>query len=464
MNFFKKLFHKNQASSNSSTSFRPKLEGLEDRVVPTITLANDGLLTVVGTHQADEITVRETEELTGYELVSSPWGIFFVPVYEDHVEATIRDANGNITEQESFLATTVDELEILGLNGNDEINNFTALPSLIEGGEGADTIYGGSSNDTIFGGNGSDKISGNNGHDHIVIEQTAYDDNDVDGGNGNDTYKFLNYQNHGDITIHDPSGIDTLDFSDYGMRIELNLGTSSTQEVSYNVDLRLTSNASIENAIGNDSYAYSYGDVLIGNALNNRLEGRGGNDTLEGRQGNDTLVGGTGSDTYTFRTAGLGSINLGTDRIEDSANSSNDTLNFVQFTRSGIDIDIQSTSTQSVGTGLSIQLANNQAIRNVQGTNFGDTILGNSLDNNISGYDGNDVIRGRNGNDVLSGMDGNDTISGGNGRDHVLGHNDDDVLYSDESWGDDDGQNDIVSGGSGYDTGNDDGWWYYDPF
>jgi serralysin len=49
----------------------------------------------------------------------------------------------------------------------------------------------------------------------------------------------------------------------------------------------------IENAIGG-----SQRDVLWGNAVANRLEGRGGNDVLNGFEGADTLVGGAGSDLF----------------------------------------------------------------------------------------------------------------------------------------------------------------------
>jgi serralysin len=53
----------------------------------------------------------------------------------------------------------------------------------------------------------------------------------------------------------------------------------------------------IENAIGGSAR-----DVLWGNHVANRLEGRGGNDVLNGFGGADTLVGGDGNDTFQFST------------------------------------------------------------------------------------------------------------------------------------------------------------------
>jgi serralysin len=53
----------------------------------------------------------------------------------------------------------------------------------------------------------------------------------------------------------------------------------------------------IENAIGGSAR-----DLLWGNNVGNRLEGRGGNDVLNGFGGADTLVGGDGNDTFQFST------------------------------------------------------------------------------------------------------------------------------------------------------------------
>lgn len=51
----------------------------------------------------------------------------------------------------------------------------------------------------------------------------------------------------------------------------------------------------IENAIGGTSR-----DVIWGNQVANRLEGRGGADVLNGYEGADTLIGGVGNDTFQF--------------------------------------------------------------------------------------------------------------------------------------------------------------------
>lgn len=62
----------------------------------------------------------------------------------------------------------------------------------------------------------------------------------------------------------------------------------------------------IENGIGGSAR-----DLLWGNEVANRLEGRGGNDVLDGYEGKDILVGGDGNDTFTFHNVEKG------DRIVD---------------------------------------------------------------------------------------------------------------------------------------------------
>src|SRR5262249_17875223 len=102
--------------------------------------------------------------------------------------------------------------------------------------------------------------------------------------------------------LWDSGGNDTLDASGVSRGVSINLesGTSSNigagvnahatvagavQYVSYNSTLTLTEGVQIENATGS-----SYGDILNGNSLDNRLEGRGGNDQLNGGWGMDTAV------------------------------------------------------------------------------------------------------------------------------------------------------------------------------
>jgi Ca2+-binding RTX toxin-like protein len=56
-------------------------------------------------------------------------------------------------------------MEVLGLSGDDEIRNNTAIPMGSNGGSGNDILFGGSKNDTLNGGSGFDTADGRGGFD-----------------------------------------------------------------------------------------------------------------------------------------------------------------------------------------------------------------------------------------------------------------------------------------------------------
>jgi len=108
-----------------------------------------------------------------------------------------------------------------------------------------------------------------------------------------------------------------------------------------------------------------------------------GDDTLAGGTGTNVLVGGGGIDTVDYSDASIGVyVNL----LEGTANGS-----FRRDTLSGIE--------------------------NIQGSPFGDTLIGNEESNVIIGGGGSDLIEASSGNDYLHGNAGNDTLDGGSGTD-----------------------------------------------
>ncbi len=74
----------------------------------------------------------------------------------------------------------------------------------------------------------------------------------------------------------------------------INLSAGSTSMIA-GKSLTLSSSTLIEKAFSGDG-----DDILLGNALNNYLNGGRGDDFLDGKVGNDILVGGQGNDTYLF--------------------------------------------------------------------------------------------------------------------------------------------------------------------
>jgi serralysin len=61
------------------------------------------------------------------------------------------------------------------------------------------------------------------------------------------------------------------------------------------MNLSIAYGTTIENAIGSSAR-----DVIWGNEVANRIDGRGGNDVLDGFEGADWLTGGAGADTFAF--------------------------------------------------------------------------------------------------------------------------------------------------------------------
>lgn len=215
------------------------------------------------------------------------------------------------------------------------------------------------------------------------------------------------------MTVWDGGGIDTYDFSNYStnLTVDLNPGgwtTTSTAQLArldgsgrlavgnianallHNGDLR----SIIENAEGG-----SGNDRIVGNVADNTLWGNAGADTLIGGDGDDVLYGGSGAD-----------------RLEGG---------------NGIDSVSHLEATARVVVDLASPLLNGgeasgdtySSIEQVIGSNFDDSLWGDSAANGLGGFAGNDTLNGRGGNDILVGGDGNDVLEGGAGADRLEGGN-----------------------------------------
>ncbi|MGG7673386.1 M10 family metallopeptidase C-terminal domain-containing protein [Pseudomonas sp. WC2] len=193
---------------------------------------------------------------------------------------------------------------------------------------------------------------------------------------GNNTYSWASNQSVFE-TIWDAGGTDTIDASNQlnAVRIDLNEGAFSQigqafldlkNLTAFNEGLAIAYGAKIENAIGsvND-------DSLIGNGLNN---------ILNGLEGADTMIGGTGNDTYVVE-------NTGDTVIETSTLASE-----IDTVMSYIDYTLTDNVERLTLMGTS----------NINGT-------GNALKNTITGNWGDNILDGGAGADTLIGGAGNDT-------------------------------------------------------
>jgi len=157
---------------SSNREFRPRLECLDDRALPSITLA-EGVVTVIGSGNADAVTVwRPTA---------------------DHVQIDI----ANTSESRRFAIANVTRMVIRGGAKADRIilGDGVMLSTEIFGGRGGDYIRGGGGADTIHGGRGNDTIQGRGGNDILEgnenrdIIRGGNGDDRVDGGNGLDALR-----------------------------------------------------------------------------------------------------------------------------------------------------------------------------------------------------------------------------------------------------------------------------------
>lgn len=231
-------------------------ESLEKRTLLTADL-NGNTLRVTGTNAPDDI------------LVTREGGR--IRVSEDGQETF------------SVAASQVNQIRIFGLAGGDTINTRdVGIRTIVEGGNGADTIrvgnafntvQGGAGDDTIIGFRGRDQLAGGGGDDYIRGQGSG---DILRGGNGNDTLLGADgfdsiFGGNGNDFIRGADGDDTL------------LGEAG--------------NDTIEGVDGDDSIrGGSGGDLISGNSGNDIVRGGTGADTLMGGDGNDLLQGSGGRD------------------------------------------------------------------------------------------------------------------------------------------------------------------------
>ncbi len=177
------------------------------------------------------------------------------------------------------------------LNRTVKLNSVMGFENVI-GGSGADTLFGNRLNNTLTGGDGDDLLNGGPGSDVLL------------GGAGNDTYFFASSSTAeaDQVTEKANEGVDTLNFAYLTTGVALNLGSTSIQAVHTNRALKLNSIGTFENAVGG-----SGSDMLLGNALANRLTGGSGHNILVGMEGSDILEAGSGRDIL---IGGLGADTL----------------------------------------------------------------------------------------------------------------------------------------------------------
>ena len=258
-----------------------------------------------------------------------------------------------------------------GTGGQAQGDRLEEIENLI-GSAHDDNLTGDSINNALMGADGNDTLIGGAGNDTLA------------GGNGGDV-------------LGGGTGIDRAQYIDATAAVVADLALPGNNTGFAAGDTYF----SIENLFGGN-----FDDTLRGDSIANSIWGADGNDIVFGRSGNDSLYGMDGNDTLVGGAGGdLLNGGSGTDRAQY-----NDAT-------AGLTVDLQ---TPGDNTGIAAG-DSYVSIEDVYGSNFADTLRGDSVSNSLFGVNGNDVIFGRDGNDSLFGTNGNDTLVGGAGGDLLSG-------------------------------------------
>src|SRR3954451_3874445 len=197
----------------------------------------------------------------------------------------------------AFLAT------ILGGDGDDVLStNTTASGTVLDGGEGNDTLSSGPNRDILNGGPGNDPLESRGGDDQLDGGPGAdtlrggLQDDDLEGGTGPDT-------------IVGEGGGDTVSYTE-SAGVTARLGGTTTGNGSSLDAPGDTIDASVEALSGGPGPDQLTGgdgpDTLLGNAGNDNLFGGGGNDVLNPGSGVDLVIGDDGQDTVSAAGSDVG--------------------------------------------------------------------------------------------------------------------------------------------------------------
>jgi Ca2+-binding RTX toxin-like protein len=279
----------------------------------------------------------------------------------------------------------------------DGFGNTDTLKNLenIIGSESDDILIGNSLDNHLHGLAGDDLFIGNAGNDYF------------DGGNGFDTVSYRRDPGFAIVNLEQNQATD---------------GFDSTDQI-YN----------IENVIGSNS-----SDRVIGDANANTIITGTGDDWVEARDGNDIIFGEQGKDTL-FAENGNDFLVGGKDADSLNGGAGNDTASY--FTAASRVAVSLTTGKGWVGDAKGDRI---EAIENLEGSDYEDLLIGNSINNTLSGLAGNDLIYAKAGDDILDGGDGSDRLIAGDGNDKLYGQAGEDLLKGQAG-------DDLLDGGDGND-------------
>lgn len=373
----------------------------------------------------------------------------------------------------------VRQIIIRGFGGNDSISvaqNILAR-TILDGGDGNDTLMGGGGRDAFIGGAGTDQVdysahtftpglpavvvtigvrnADGSFDDGLSDAQSARKDDvpldveqvvgtagpdDLAGNAGNDTLRgggggdilrggggndSLYGEAGGDVmfggtgndVFSGGGGVDRVDYADHtlvgGVTVSVGFGAYDGYK-----------DIEFDDVLGDvdEVWGTEYADILQGTSGNELLVGRGGNDALFGSDGNDTLVGDGGDDEFGYELgADIYDGGAGVDKVSFAAS-----LSAVHVTLDDAANDGPNSGQEGDNVKSNVEV--------IWGGAYDDYISGSSVtDTSVAlflyGLAGNDTIFGGSGPDQIGGGYGEDSLFGGYGNDSLDGGGDMDYLY-----------------------------------
>lgn len=190
-----------------------------------------------------------------------------------------------------FPARQVGRVIVNAVGGDDTVClTPLAVPALVYGGDGDDTLVGGTAGDRLEGGQGNDVLVGDGGNDSL---RGGAEDDSLSGDAGND----LLDGGLGADEVHGGTGVDWIDYTSRAAPLVISLDGNPTSGEAGELDELYDDIEIVNGGTGDDVITGSWANnTLYGNVGNDRLFGAGGNDRLYGGIGKDVLTGGPGTD------------------------------------------------------------------------------------------------------------------------------------------------------------------------
>jgi Ca2+-binding RTX toxin-like protein len=378
---------------------------------------------------------------------------------------TISMANGAFAPGKTPEGDGSDEIEIAvtGLWSGDEQLTFVGTggdDTITVGFSGADLVPGtaGEQEVTYPGAANTKEVDAGAGNDTVWMER-AYS-SIVNAGDGDDSILAGCFA---DSTYDGGAGTDTMDFSacdvPFGVTVHALGGGSATAKRDGGGTPGTDALSGIEEIIGsaaNDTFYGSTGpDQFVGGDGNDWFLPWGGDDTIDGGRGYDTMTTGASTEPVTFDMSAEQATGEGTDTFANveilQGSPGNDRFTGDPRTSGVIAVDgyggrdvvdlRRATHRQFVWTSPVDALASApgeislfaQDIRRIRGSNRADRIEVGSLNGQemrarFRGEGGDDRLLGGIYGDVLDGGPGNDVLNGAQGRDTCIGGSGDVVL------------------------------------